>query len=814
VRQLLLETPFGRNVTIIDWPDEPGQLAAYEHYIDHFRDRFEWTAFIDLDEFIHVLDGQKIGTLLRDCEQFSAILLQWLIFGPSGWEQSPPGLVIDNYIWRIPEDDPGNLHVKTLARNATLIRPDATPHTFGLLGPVCNSRGQECSNKAIQDVECHVRAVINHYFTKSKQDWVYKRRKGKATTTKADEQYPLGMFDYVGSRAMVRDERIRSCARGLKQALYPHSLSDGLAPPDARTLLVAAPRPTSIPADHARNGDADLMLDRSGGNRDETQTERSMPASIYPDQLNADLLHLIPLGAHTVLDVGCGTGALGVAYRELNRAARVLGIERDPAAASIAVRRLDETSNADVEIDPLPFDLSDGIDCIIYGDVLRHLRDPWGTMRRQIKALRPGGTVLISVPDVQHWSLAARLSGDRRDYQPAALLDAGHLRCSDLGTIVCAVQDAGLTVQEVRHPLLEPEQAHRFVETLAPELGDLGIAVEEYRRRTAPHQYVIRCTYGTSASEAPHSEEPAVLTTRPLSGSRLASAQRPTRPCVFHNALGVHYGNMMIKYMAGLKLRRRVPDLILSNFSMPYWNLDHPPLPSRAEDTVVAAESEQHLDMTRIEYLIRAGLVHRVDWSGYGQRMENFADREHCRRVFSTPETDLLGDTFGDTDLICPIRGGEILDARHGGYTLLPAAFYRDIADRLGLRPVFVGQLGDNVYVDSLHQALPDALYVTGCSPMPDFQTVRKARNIVVPISTFAWLAAWLSDAERIILPVYGLFNPLQFPHHDLLPLADERYTFYEFPVHWAVPVDRVLEAHKEILGAWRLTPPEKFIRI
>jgi hypothetical protein len=101
-----------------------------------------------------------------------------------------------------------------------------------------------------------------------------------------------------------------------------------------------------------------------------------------------------------------------------------------------------------------------------------------------------------------------------------------------------------------------------------------------------------------------------------------------------------------------------------------------------------------------------------------------------------------------------------------------------------------------------------------GSDPLSDFQTVRRAKNIVVCISTFVWLAAWLSNAKRIVLPVYGLYNPLQFPNHDLLPLGDDRYTYYEFPVHWAVPVDQVLEAHKQILGAWTLTPPQRFARM
>jgi predicted RNA methylase len=77
----------------------------------------------------------------------------------------------------------------------------------------------------------------------------------------------------------------------------------------------------------------------------------------YPDQPNADLLDRVPLTARIILDVGCGTGSLGAAYRRLNPRALLLGIEQDGQAAAIAAHRLDHVAAVDVERDPLPFEL-------------------------------------------------------------------------------------------------------------------------------------------------------------------------------------------------------------------------------------------------------------------------------------------------------------------------------------------------------------------------------------------------------------------------------------------------------------------------
>ena len=99
---------------------------------------------------------------------FGDILLNWLIFGPSGHDRRPDGLVIENYTWRIPDDAEANRHVKSLVRTKDLTsRIGSTPHIFDVRGPTCNARGETVLSYAMQPVACHDVMVINHYFTKS-----------------------------------------------------------------------------------------------------------------------------------------------------------------------------------------------------------------------------------------------------------------------------------------------------------------------------------------------------------------------------------------------------------------------------------------------------------------------------------------------------------------------------------------------------------------------------------------------------------------------------------------------------------------------
>ena len=132
----------------------------------------------------------------------------------------------------------------------------------------------------------------------------------------------------------------------------------------------------------------------------------------------------------------------------------------------------------------------------------------------------------------------------------------------------------------------------------------------------------------------------------------------------------------------------------------------------------------------------------------------------------------------------------EILAGVHPPYVLLPVEFYRDVIRETGLKPVFFGQLTPSPYLDSLRQAFPRARFISGKGAIHDFETIRRSRNIIISVSTFAWLAAWLSEADQVIMPLAGLFNPvfgdLYGDGHNLIPLADPRYVFYLFPLNVA----------------------------
>jgi SAM-dependent methyltransferase len=101
----------------------------------------------------------------------------------------------------------------------------------------------------------------------------------------------------------------------------------------------------------------------------------------------------------TVLDVGCGGGDFLIAISELGFEA--VGTERTVRSASRAAA---STGIGIHTGDLLTLDLPPGtFDLVTFWHVLEHLEDPPATLRRVHELLRPGGSVLVTVPMLDSW---------------------------------------------------------------------------------------------------------------------------------------------------------------------------------------------------------------------------------------------------------------------------------------------------------------------------------------------------------------------------------------------------------------------------
>lgn len=213
----------------------------------------------------------------------------------------------------------------------------------------------------------------------------------------------------------------------------------------------------------------------------------------YGVSANPDLLMRIPLDAKLVVDVGCGAGALGRAYRRRNPQARIVGIEGDPRLAAIAREAMDEVLELDLDRDALAF-VPGSVDCLVYGDVLEHLVDPWDVLRRHLPALADDGVLLVCVPNVNHWTFTERLVRGQWRYEEMGLFDRAHLRWFTEATMREALTEAGLVVAEVAPRIFNIDAFREHAARMAPALQAMGVNPQEYARRAAPLQHIWRAT--------------------------------------------------------------------------------------------------------------------------------------------------------------------------------------------------------------------------------------------------------------------------------------------------------------------------------
>jgi O-antigen biosynthesis protein len=147
----------------------------------------------------------------------------------------------------------------------------------------------------------------------------------------------------------------------------------------------------------------------------------------------------------SILDIGCGTGALGLYFRT-NQNCNVFGIEINNAAYLEAKKNLDDVIKANIETLDIPYD-NNQFDYIIMGDVLEHLINPMGTINKIIKLLKPGGKILITVPNVRHWSiLISLIFKDKWKYESWGLLDYTHLRFFTKKSLQEMLNDSGFNL--------------------------------------------------------------------------------------------------------------------------------------------------------------------------------------------------------------------------------------------------------------------------------------------------------------------------------------------------------------------------------
>jgi 2-polyprenyl-3-methyl-5-hydroxy-6-metoxy-1,4-benzoquinol methylase len=198
-----------------------------------------------------------------------------------------------------------------------------------------------------------------------------------------------------------------------------------------------------------------------------------------------------------VLDLGCSGGLLAERVRAQGHHVTGLDYIEVPGVRD----RTDAFYQADLS-QGIPPEVGDGYDVVIAGDIIEHLPRPRKILSEIRQVLRPGGQVMLSVPNFGHWYPRTRVAFGLFGYDRRGILDDTHLRFFTRATLRRIVRDCGFDV-------LDEHATGLPLGALSDGGGrrSLTQSVDQALVRARPtlfgYQFILRLT--------PHAEEAVVV---------------------------------------------------------------------------------------------------------------------------------------------------------------------------------------------------------------------------------------------------------------------------------------------------------------
>lgn len=160
-----------------------------------------------------------------------------------------------------------------------------------------------------------------------------------------------------------------------------------------------------------------------------------------------EMLQFVPVDAKKLLDVGCAQGGFAAAIKERQPDCEVWGIEPTDAA-KVAATRLDKVIQGLFSED---LDLPRGyFDVVTMTDVLEHIVDTDAALRLVRELLRPGGTLVLSLPNVQFYVHVYNLiKRNSWEYVDDGIMDRTHVRFFTTKSAQQTLERNGFKVQRI-----------------------------------------------------------------------------------------------------------------------------------------------------------------------------------------------------------------------------------------------------------------------------------------------------------------------------------------------------------------------------
>jgi glycosyltransferase involved in cell wall biosynthesis len=145
-----------------------------------------------------------------------------------------------------------------------------------------------------------------------------------------------------------------------------------------------------------------------------------------------------------ILDLGCSAGHLAERLQSLGHHVTGVDLHESPEVHG----RLGAFFQANLD-EGIPDEVGSGFDLVLAADVIEHLREPERLLRDAKRVLRPGGSLVVCVPNIAHWYPRTRSLLGRFDYDQRGILDKTHLRFFTRRSIKRTLEREGFVVRRI-----------------------------------------------------------------------------------------------------------------------------------------------------------------------------------------------------------------------------------------------------------------------------------------------------------------------------------------------------------------------------
>lgn len=188
-----------------------------------------------------------------------------------------------------------------------------------------------------------------------------------------------------------------------------------------------------------------------------------------------------------VLELGCGLGASMARVKYEYPNSEQCGVDICHEVIDIANSFM-QVYEADVEAFDWPWE-KESFDYVIMGDILEHLRYPDIVLKKVNELLKPGGIIVVSMPNVMHYSVMVPLLTESKfHYASEGILDTTHLKMYTKNEIEKLINNAGFSIEAGQYTMFKDpsEEEKKVIDVLT------GLMKKSDPEQFLAYQYIYK----------------------------------------------------------------------------------------------------------------------------------------------------------------------------------------------------------------------------------------------------------------------------------------------------------------------------------